>query len=170
MPNNNQKAVGIFILAAGLIILLGQWGVFAFLGRVFWPLLILIPGAALHLAYATGRLPAWTLIPGAMLTVYGLVFSLCNTWGFELIDELWPAFILGLGIGIYEYAVFASKRRETLRYAAIGLIGFSLIMFIFNLLGPLFLYVFSVLLILAGAWLFFWPKAKSGKSNGWRKM
>ncbi|MDO3409189.1 hypothetical protein QWJ34_05390 [Saccharibacillus sp. CPCC 101409] len=170
MPNNNQKAVGIFVLAAGLIILLGQWGVFAFLGRVFWPLLILLPGVALHLAYASRILPAWVLVPGGTLAVYGLMFSLCNTWGFGLIGVLWPAFVLGPGIGLYEYAAFSPARLPGIRYAGLGLIGLSVVLFIFSLLGPFFLYAFSVLLILAGAWLLFRPSVKPGAGGGWRKM
>ncbi|WP_037289927.1 hypothetical protein [Saccharibacillus sacchari] len=170
MPNNNKKAVGIFILTAGLIILLGQWGVFAFLGRVFWPLLILIPGVALHLAFAARTLPAWALVPGGTLTVYGIVFSLCNTWGFGLIEVLWPAFVLGPGIGLYEYALLNTQRPKGIYYASLGLIGLSMILFIFSLLGPFFLYAFSIILILAGAWLLFWPEPQSGKSSGWRKM
>ncbi|NGZ73858.1 hypothetical protein [Saccharibacillus alkalitolerans] len=168
MPNNNQKAVGIFIIIAGLIILLGQWGVFTFLGRVFWPLLLLIPGVALHLAYASRTLPAWALMPGGTLTIYGIVFSLCNTWGFGLIDVLWPAFFLGPGVGLYEYVLLSHERSKTLHYLALGLIGLSLVLFIFSLLGPFFLYTFAVLLILTGAVLVFWPEIQQMKRGGWR--
>lgn len=170
MSKNDKKAVGIFILAAGLIILLGQWGVFAFLGRVFWPLLILLPGVALHLAFASRMLPAWALIPGGTLTVYGLVFSLCNTWGFGLIEVLWPAFLLGPGVGLYEYALLGPVRPKGIYYASLGLIALSAILFIFSLLGPFFLYAFSILLILTGAWLVFWPDSRSNKRSAWRKM
>ncbi|OWA36691.1 hypothetical protein B9G55_01005 [Saccharibacillus sp. O16] len=170
MPNNNKKAVGIFILTAGLIILLGQWGVFAFLGRVFWPLLILLPGVALHLAVVARTLPAWALVPGGTLTVYGIVFSLLNTWGFGLFEVLWPAFLLGPGIGLYEYELLSGERSKSLYYAALGLIGLSIVLFIFSLLGPFFLYALSILLILSGAWLVFWPESKIGKRSGWRKM
>lgn len=170
MPNNNQKAIGIFILTAGLIILLGQWGVFAFLGRVFWPLLILLPGVALHLAFAARTLPAWALVPGGTLAVYGIVFSLLNTWGFDLLDVLWPAFFLGPGVGLYEYEMFSGERSKSLYYMSLGLIGLSAVLFVFSLLGSFFLYTLSVLLILAGAWLVFWPELNVGKRNGWRKM
>ncbi|MCQ4086127.1 intracellular growth attenuator family protein [Saccharibacillus sp. JS10] len=170
MPNNDKKAIGIFILTAGLIILLGQWGVFTFLGKVFWPLLIFIPGVVLHLAFATRAFPAWVLIPGGTLTVYGIVFSLFNTWGFHLVEFLWPAFILGPGIGLCEYSLLEAKRQKGMYYVSLALIGLSIVLFIFSLLGPFFLYAFSVILILAGAWLLFWPPPKSGKQNGWRKM
>ncbi|QDH19903.1 intracellular growth attenuator family protein [Saccharibacillus brassicae] len=170
MSKNDKKAVGIFILTAGLIILLGQWGVFAFLGRVFWPLLILLPGVGLHLAFASRALPAWALIPGGTLTVYGLVFSLCNTWGFGLIEVLWPAFLLGPGLGLYEYALLGPVRPKGIYYASLGLIVLSLVLFIFSLLGPFFLYAFSVLLILSGAWLVFWPEIQPAGRRGKRRM
>ncbi len=170
MPNNNKKAIGIFILTAGIIILLEQWGVFAFLGRVFWPLLILLPGVALHLAFAMRTLPAWALVPGGTLTVYGIAFSLLNTWGFGLLEVLWPVFLLGPGVGLYEYELLSGERSKSLYYASLGLIGLSVVLFIFSLLGPFFLYALSVLLILSGAWLVFWPELKSSKRSGWRKM
>ena len=43
MKMRNERAIGIFIVAAGIIILLGKLGVFGFIGRHFWPLLLLLP-------------------------------------------------------------------------------------------------------------------------------
>lgn len=40
----NQQVIGIVILAAGLFILLGKWGVFAFIGGNLWPLIMFLVG------------------------------------------------------------------------------------------------------------------------------
>lgn len=96
MRMRNEKAIGIFIFIAGLIILLGKLGVFGFIGRHFWPLLILLPGIALHALYYARLTPSWSLVPAGTLTVYGLLFGITNTWGSGLMSNLWPAFCLEL--------------------------------------------------------------------------
>ena len=44
MSSRKDLALGIFIVVAGVVILLGKLGVFGFLGRTLWPLVLLAPG------------------------------------------------------------------------------------------------------------------------------
>ncbi|WP_308737477.1 hypothetical protein [Paenibacillus sp. PCH8] len=81
MKMRNEKAIGICIVAAGIIILLGKFGVFGFIGRNFWPLLILLPGIALLALYYARIAPSWSLVPAGTLTVYGVLFGITNVWG-----------------------------------------------------------------------------------------
>ena len=74
----NQYSAGIVILLAGIVILLGRLGVFGFIGSVFWPLFVLIPGILLHVLYFGRLIPAAALVPGGMLSVYALMFLFCN--------------------------------------------------------------------------------------------
>src|SRR4051794_13322915 len=101
--SKNQYSVGILILVAGVIILFGKLGVFGFIGSVFWPLFILVPGVLLHVLFFGRMLPAPVLIPGGILSTYGLLFLVCNITSWGTMTYLWPVFILGVAVGLYEF-------------------------------------------------------------------
>jgi len=159
--SNKQSMIGLTILAAGLIILLGKLGVFAFIGNIFWPLLILVPGVLLHLLYF-GRMltSAVALIPAGVLTVYGLLFFVCNLGGWKLLVWLWPVFIAGPAVGLYEYSVFGPNRDRTLRMIAVGLIALSALLLLIGLFRSAFIYLLAAALILAGAWMAWGRRAR----------
>jgi len=152
--SNKQYTVGLAILAAGIVILLGKLGVFAFIGNIFWPLLILVPGVLLHLLYF-GRMlgNAAALIPAGVLTVYGLLFFICNLAGWKLLVWLWPVFLAGPAVGLYEYSLFGPSRDRTIRLIAIGLLALSGLLMVIALFRSAFLYLLAAALILAGAWI-----------------
>jgi hypothetical protein len=160
----NEKAIGIFILVAGIIILLGKFGVFGFIGRHFWPLLILLPGIALHACYYARLTPSWSLVPAGTLTVYGLLFGITNTWGGELMSSLWPAFLLGIAIGLLEYALADHRRPALILPVALGVGVLSIIFFGFTLLHTGIIYVLALLLIVGGMWLLF---GRRRQGRGW---
>ncbi|OUM95949.1 MAG: hypothetical protein A9Z00_06175 [Thermobacillus sp. ZCTH02-B1] len=159
--SNKQSMIGLTILAAGLVILLGKLGVFAFIGNIFWPLLILVPGVLLHLLYF-GRMltSAVALIPAGVLTVYGLLFFVCNLGGWKLLVWLWPVFIAGPAVGLYEYSVFGPNRDRTLRMIAVGLIALSALLLLIGLFRSAFIYLLAAALILAGAWMAWGRRAR----------
>lgn len=159
--SNKQSMIGLTILAAGLVILLGKLGVFAFIGNIFWPLLILVPGVLLHLLYF-GRMltSAVALIPAGVLTVYGLLFFVCNLGGWKLLVWLWPFFIAGPAVGLYEYSVFGPNRDRTLRMIAVGLIALSALLLLIGLFRSAFIYLLAAALILAGAWMAWGRRAR----------
>ena len=76
MSSRKDLALGIFIVVAGVVILLGKLGVFGFLGRTLWPLVLLLPGIFAYHVFGR-RATAAVLIPGGILTVYGLLFFIC---------------------------------------------------------------------------------------------
>ncbi|GJM81309.1 hypothetical protein HMSSN139_38050 [Paenibacillus sp. HMSSN-139] len=92
MSDNNKLTTGVLILAAGVIILLGKLGVFSFLGRALWPLLLLIPGIVLHVWHFWRKGPAELLLPGAILVVYSLVFFTGVIGGWQTLKFTWPLF------------------------------------------------------------------------------
>ncbi|KAF9118741.1 hypothetical protein BGX30_004340, partial [Mortierella sp. GBA39] len=69
MSSRNDLKLGLFIVIAGIVILLGKLGVFGFLGRTLWPLVLLIPGLVLHMLFFGNRARATVLVPGGILTV-----------------------------------------------------------------------------------------------------
>jgi hypothetical protein len=152
MPNNKYSA-GIILLLAGLVILLGKLGVFGFLGSVFWPLLVLIPGILLHVLYFGRLVPAVALVPGGMLVVYALLFIVCNLFGWDSLKYLWPLFIFGVAAGLYEYYLFGSSRPRVVLTASMALAAASAVFFVLVLLWSWGIYAIAAALIAAGIWM-----------------
>ncbi|WP_139997845.1 MULTISPECIES: hypothetical protein [Paenibacillus] len=152
MPNNKYSA-GIILLLAGLVILLGKLGVFGFLGSIFWPLLVLIPGILLHVLYFGRLVPAVVLVPGGMLVVYAVLFIVCNLFGWDKLKYLWPLFIFGVAAGLYEYYLFGSSRPRVVLTASMALAAASAVFFVLVLLWSWGIYAIAAALIAAGVWL-----------------
>lgn len=170
MSSKNDMKLGVFIAAAGIVILFGKLGVFGFLGRTLWPLVILVPGLILHVLFFTRRASASALIPAGILTVYGLLFGLCNTWGWDLMRHLWPVLLLGIAVGLYEYSMYSPARTGGLTTTAIILGGLSLVLVIFTLLGTGALYLLGAVLVAAGLWLMLGrgrPRRGKKWNGGW---
>jgi hypothetical protein len=151
--NRQSAAVGIGVVAVGLIILLGKLGVFAFIGAVFWPLFILIPGVLLHVLFFGRMVPSVTLIPAGVLTVVSVILLIGNWFGWGLMKYLWPLFLFAIAVGLYEYYIFSYSRSRQVWTAAIGLAALSIIMFGMTLLWTWGIYVLAAGLIAFGAWL-----------------
>lgn len=169
MSSKKDLMLGVFIVAAGVVILLGKLGVFGFLGRTFWPLLILVPGLILHVLYFGRRASAAILIPAGILTVYGLVFLICSIWGWSLMGSLWPLLILGIAIGLYEYYLYETPRPGAVLPMALGLTLLSVVIFFFTWLYTGALYIVALVLIAIGIWLIYGrARTKGGKwTRGW---
>lgn len=169
MSSKKDLMLGVFIVAAGVVILLGKLGVFGFLGRTFWPLLVLIPGLILHVLFFGRRASAAILIPAGILTVYGLLFLICSIWGWNLMGSLWPLLILGIAVGLYEYYMYETPRPGAVLPIALGLTLLSAVILIFTWLYTGALYIIALVLIAIGIWLIYGRKrTKGGKwSKGW---
>ncbi|WP_223070279.1 hypothetical protein [Paenibacillus caui] len=153
MSDNNKLTTGILILAAGIIILLGKWGVFSFIGAIFWPLLLLVPGILLHLLYMGRRLPSLALIPGGVLVVYGILFMIATLWGYGTLHYLWPGFIFGIALGLLIYDAAETRRSPGVFPLALVLLALSVILFGLTLFTFSIIYLVAFVLIVGGVWL-----------------
>ncbi|WP_431087823.1 hypothetical protein [Paenibacillus sp. 8b26] len=153
MNSGKERMIGLGIIAVGLIILLGKLGVFSFLGQYFWPLLILIPGIILHAMYMMRKVSPIMLLPAGILSVYGFLFFLCNTWGWHLMAYLWPLLLLGVAVGLWEYAINDVTLPRTVYTGSMILGLVSVLLLIISMLRTGIIYVFAVVLIGAGIWL-----------------
>ncbi|MFD2880013.1 hypothetical protein ACFTAO_35070 [Paenibacillus rhizoplanae] len=122
-----------------------------------------VPACAL---FFTRRASASVLIPAGILSVYGLLFGLCNTWGWDLMRHLWPVLLLGIAVGLYEYSLYASGRTGGLTTAAVILGLLSIVLVIFTLLGTGALYLLGAVLVAAGLWLML-GRGRPGSRNKW---
>jgi hypothetical protein len=151
--NRQSATVGIGILAVGLIILLGKLGVFAFIGAVFWPLFILIPGVLLHVLYFGRIVPSVALIPAGILTVVSVILLIGNWFGWGLMKYMWPLFLFAIAVGLYEFYVFGYSRSRQIWTAAVLLAALSIVLFGMTLLWTWGIYVLAAGLIGFGTWL-----------------
>ncbi|MBW5444857.1 hypothetical protein GE107_02105 [Cohnella sp. CFH 77786] len=151
--NKQSAAVGVLVLAAGLVILLGKLGVFAFIGSVFWPLFVLVPGVLLHVLYFGRIVPSIVLVPAGILTVVSLILLIGNWFGWDLMKYLWPFFPFAVAVGLYEYYIFGYSRSKTVWTAAISLAALSIVLFGMTLLWTWGIYLLAIVLIGFGAWL-----------------
>ncbi|UNK20077.1 hypothetical protein MNQ98_08700 [Paenibacillus sp. N3/727] len=169
MSSKKDLMLGLFIVTAGVVILLGKLGVFGFLGRTLWPIVLLLPGLLLHVLFFGRRASAAILIPGGILTVYGVLFLICSFWGWDLMHSLWPILILGIAVGLYEYYLYERPRPGAVFPTALGLMLLSVVIFIFTWLNTGAFYIIALVLIAAGIWLIYGRnRTKGGKwSRGW---
>jgi hypothetical protein len=151
--NRQSAAVGIGVLAVGLILLLGKLGVFAFIGAVFWPLFILIPGLLLHVLYFGRMVPSVALIPAGILTVVSIILLIGNWFGWGSMKYLWPFFPFAVAVGLYEYYVFGYSRSKQIWSIAVGLAAVSLVLFCMTLIWTWGIYLLAAALIGIGVWL-----------------
>jgi predicted membrane protein len=99
MKNNIRSTIGIFLLIAGVLLLIDRLGFlwpfsidFAKLISLFWPLLIVGLGIRLLL---DGNL-TW----GAILATLGLLILTTRFYNWNFFAVLWPLIIIGLGFSI----------------------------------------------------------------------
>jgi hypothetical protein len=151
--NKRDMKLGLMIIIAGIIILLGKLGVFGFLGRSLWPLVIFIAGLVLQGLYFSRRGESILLIPGGILTVWGLVFVICNIWGWGLMAHIWPALLLGIAVGLYEYYLNDNLQSNLLLWVSVSLGLLSFIFFLFSLMKTGGIYLLAAVLIGGGLWL-----------------
>lgn len=159
MSFKKDVKLGLFIIIAGIVILLGKLGIFSFLGRSLWPLVILILGILLQTLYFQRRGQSIFLISGGILTIWGILFVICNIWGWGLMSSLWPILITGVAIGLYEYYKFEKPRSSLSLWIAIVLGLFSLVFILFSLMKTGVIYLLAALLIVIGLWLVFGKNA-----------
>jgi hypothetical protein len=151
----NRYSLGITIVAIGLLLFLGKIGFLGFLGRLLWPLFILALGLLAHYFYFQRRLPEAALIPGGMLVIYAAMFLFSTIFGWGAMGYLWPGFLFGIAVGLYEYYYFHEARPQSALLAAIGLAVISAVFFGLTLIFTVGLYLISLLLVIAGLYVLF---------------
>jgi len=145
---NRALPLGLAVIAAGVLIVLGKLGVIAALVRWLWPVVPLAAGVWLWLAAARRSLPPAAYVPGALLAGGSLAFLLCAWFGWTWMKALWPLFPMSMAAGLYVYA--AADRNPPLRTGALALGAVSALLWIAALLIHTNAYVVALLLIIAG--------------------
>jgi hypothetical protein len=115
MNKNSNMIIGVILIAMGVLFLASNLGYLSFSWNYVWPLALLIPGIYMHFAFFTGidRNPG-ILVPGGILTTYGILFYANVFFGWHLMADLWPLFLIGIAIGLFELYMFGTHDKGLL--------------------------------------------------------
>lgn len=152
---NNRYAFGLVLIAIGAFALLAKLGWSLFSWNVVWPLALLIPGLLFHYLFFSGRLrEPGILVPGGILTTYGFLFYFCGVFGYQWMGTLWPLFILGVAIGLFELYLFGGRESGILIPVFIlGAVAF--VFLFFNFAQTNFIYIIAIVSIIVGLFVLF---------------
>ncbi|MGZ9585040.1 glutamate synthase [Paenibacillus marinisediminis] len=162
--SKKEPIIGLVILAAGLFILLGKWGFFAFLGGTMWPLLVFLGGVLLFFLVRGRILPPIAFVPAGALLVYGVLFMISHWISWELFSYLWPFLLIGLSFGLFGYCQLDPYAPRGAWLLAMGLGALGVIMLLLMIFIGIGVYVIAIALILIGLALLF-----GGRLGYWRR-
>jgi len=145
---NRSLRLGLAIIAAGVVVALGQLGVFRALGAWLWPLIPLAGGALLYAGASNRRLPSLFFVPGVALAGSSAALLLCAWFGWGWMKALWPAIPLSVAAGLFLFAF--EERFAALRTASLALGAVSLVALLVTLLLYVNAFVIALLLIVVG--------------------
>lgn len=148
--------VGIWLIIMGGFLLAAQFDIVTIGWSTLWPLVIIIPGLILEGSFFLHRETPGVLVPGGILTITGLNLFICNTFGWWLMEYLWPLFPLAVAFGLFQLYVFDGRDRTLLipvailgTVAVVAFLGKFAVMAISKII-PLLLIGFGLYLLLRG--------------------
>jgi len=149
---NSNYIFGFLLLFIGVLLILSNFGIIEIVWENLWPLFLLIPGILFELSYFIYRKDAGLLVPGGILITYGLLFLVNVSYGWRLMEYLWPIFPLGVAIGLFQLYLFGGREKGLL--IPVGILGaISLFFLINNLLFVDFWLLAGIVLVVIGIWI-----------------
>lgn len=111
MKRVNSLVWGTVLLLLGIVLVLNQLQIIDVGSGMIFPILLLALALLFHLYYFfSGRGNEGLLVPGGILLVYGLMFLLGDLNSEQsniFYNGLWPLWILGPALGLFELYVFS---------------------------------------------------------------
>lgn len=148
--NKKSTVAGIILIAAGVILLIGKFGVFRSGAANLWPVFLLIPGLFFHYLRFGQGVHAGVLVPGGILLTYSVMFFTCNLIGWHAMAFLWPGFLFGVAVGLFEAYFFDPDKPRGLLTASGILAIISAVFFGFTLAAWGGTYLIALAMIAAG--------------------
>lgn len=145
---------GLIFILVGTLMLLNNLGLMAISWDLIWPLFLLVPGLIFELSYFTTRKDPGLLVPGGILTTYGLFFYFNIFTGWQFMDVTWPIFTFGVAVGLFQLFYFG-KENIALFYVSMGIGGFSLLAILSQVININMSWFFPAALILVGLFFIF---------------
>lgn len=173
MKRNNAYLGGLFVVIGAILLFAKYAGAsFIHLGPDdFWPMIILMLGVMFELVYFIVLKAPGFLVPGGILTTYGLLFFFEAATDFHFSAYTWPVYILGVAIGLFQFYLFSGRPKGVLIAVGIltGVAATSIVVIMFRvLLGSMdFGIVIPAILIGVGLILFLSRGRSGSKSSTW---
>lgn len=124
MKRSNSMLGGAFVILGAIMLsarfLFGK-NMFSLGPDDFWPMIVLMAGVVFELVYfVTLKAPGF-LVPGGILTTYGLLFffEVATDWSFA--EYTWPVYIIGVAIGLFQLYLFSGRPKGLL--IAVGILA-----------------------------------------------
>ncbi|NJD01961.1 MAG: hypothetical protein FIA99_05055 [Ruminiclostridium sp.] len=160
MRKSNTLLGALFIIIGGLLLsakyLLGD-SLINLGPEDFWPMIILLVGVAFELAYYVSLKAPGFLVPGGILTTYGILFFFEAATDFRFAAYTWPIYIIGVAVGLFQLYMHSGKPKGLLIavsiLACIAVLTFIVMLFRIFLSTVDFGLVIPGLLIVVGALL-----------------
>lgn len=152
--DNRRKALGIILIFLGIIFLMENLNILKFNFMQIWPLFVILGGVGFILAFLLNRRNINMIMPAVILILYGALFLYCNILGWELMEFLWPIFLLGPGLGFLAHYSLGKGDKDLL-WPAVILIALSFL-FLFRYIE--YLKYWPSLLAIGGVVLIFWKE------------
>ncbi len=153
---------GVMLIIIGFVFLGSNLDWFSFDWGDLWPSVLILGGLFFWFGWLFNRKEFGLLMPGSILLVYGIMFQYSALYGWYRMDELWPGFLLGPGVG-FVFMYLLGNREKGLLVPAFILIGLAGIFWIGD---DAFHYFWPLLLIGIGIYLLFKNRLRqTGKST-----
>ncbi len=110
---------GIILILIGFLFLGHNLDWFYLEWEELWPLLMIAGGVFFWIGWIAKRREIGLLMPGTILITYGLLFQYCAVNGWYWMDDLWPVFLLGPGLGFLFMYLLGERESGLLVPAAI---------------------------------------------------
>ncbi|MFP4548237.1 MAG: hypothetical protein ACLFQM_08885 [Fidelibacterota bacterium] len=154
----NKFVEGVSLILLGLAFLGIQQGLFDW--DQVWPFALIIPGVVFFIAYFKDRSNYGVLMPGSVLLTIGIYFVFLIEYGWGYMEDYWPVFILGPGIGFW-LMFFATGMKKDFWIPGTILITIAIIFF---MQAWRFMEYWPVILILIG--IYFLYSGVKSKNKG----
>ncbi|MFD1735543.1 LiaI-LiaF-like domain-containing protein [Bacillus salitolerans] len=104
--------IGSILIIVGLLFSLESMGIINNPWGSLWPLFLVIPGIAFHLAFflsGAKKHLAGLLVPGGILLVIGslFIFETFTSWQFSHLT--WPVYLFAVSFGLFELYFFGGR-------------------------------------------------------------
>lgn len=152
MKRTNSFVWGVILLLVGILVLLSELRIVEISRALYAPILMIALAVVFHLYYFLTRGGSeGLLVPGGILLTYGILFLL-DALNMSSVHDLWPLFILGPALGLFELYVFSrGKVGSMIPVFILTAIGGSFLLMNFGVAS--FQVVLAVLLVAIGVGL-----------------
>lgn len=112
-----------------------------------WPLLLIWFGLS---SGSSRRADGGSPMASGVLITYGIMFMLCEVLGWQLMQYIWPGFLLGPALGLYKsYRITGSRAQRNEARILLGIGGVLMLCMLFPLK-----YMIALLMIGGGIAIF----------------